>query len=205
MSGQLASLATTGRANFAQIGQTLEGNVLRSSTSAVLGSATKHVAGLFGVQFGKPDGTQNNPIYTKSADNTVADHTKALGKLNFGTIGKDISGAFKNIGSTLGSVFGKIGGGFASIFGSLFGGFKAGGGDVMPGRAYVVGEQRPELFVPRSAGTIVPNTALAGASGHTFVTNIQFPNVTDHDSFRASKNQIMNHITNAQAQAFRRR
>jgi hypothetical protein len=50
----------------------------------------------------------------------------------------------------------------AGLFGSLFkglgfGGFKAGGGDVSSSSAYVVGEKGPELFVPRSAGTIVPN------------------------------------------------
>jgi hypothetical protein len=33
----------------------------------------------------------------------------------------------------------------------------AGGGPVMPGQAYVVGEQGPEMFVPSAAGNIVPN------------------------------------------------
>lgn len=42
-------------------------------------------------------------------------------------------------------------------FGSLFGGFKAEGGPVSSGRAYMVGERGPELFVPRSSGNIVPN------------------------------------------------
>jgi len=30
------------------------------------------------------------------------------------------------------------------------------GGDVTPGKAYVVAEKRPEVFIPRSAGTIIP-------------------------------------------------
>lgn len=38
----------------------------------------------------------------------------------------------------------------------LFGGFRADGGDVQPGTAYVVGERRPEVFVPRAPGTILP-------------------------------------------------
>ena len=55
-----------------------------------------------------------------------------------------------------------------SIFGSLFGGARAGGGDVASGRSYLVGEEGPEMFVPRTAGTIVPNEpamAMAGGVG----------------------------------------
>lgn len=40
---------------------------------------------------------------------------------------------------------------------AMFGGFRERGGDVAPGRAYVVGERRPEVFVPHEAGTIVPS------------------------------------------------
>ncbi len=48
---------------------------------------------------------------------------------------------------------------------SLFGGFFAGGGNPPVGRPSIVGENGPEVFVPRSAGTIVPNHALAGSGG----------------------------------------
>ena len=45
----------------------------------------------------------------------------------------------------------------AAMFGGLpFGGFRATGGPVRPGRAYVVGEQAPEIFVPDRPGQIVP-------------------------------------------------
>jgi hypothetical protein len=39
---------------------------------------------------------------------------------------------------------------------SLFGGFRETGGSVMPGKAYVVGEKRAELFVPSTSGYITP-------------------------------------------------
>ena len=39
---------------------------------------------------------------------------------------------------------------------------RATGGPVAPGRAYMVGERGPEVFVPTSAGHIEPNHALAG-------------------------------------------
>jgi hypothetical protein len=44
--------------------------------------------------------------------------------------------------------------------GFSFGGTKAYGGDTEALRSYVVGERGPELFVPRRAGTIIPNNAL---------------------------------------------
>jgi phage-related minor tail protein len=38
----------------------------------------------------------------------------------------------------------------------------------------IVGEKGPELFVPRNAGTIIPNHALGGGTNNTAVTyNIQ--------------------------------
>lgn len=55
--------------------------------------------------------------------------------------------------------FGAGGGGFSGIFSSLFGGFRASGGPVSAGRAYVVGERGPELLIPGTAGTVVPNGA----------------------------------------------
>lgn len=45
--------------------------------------------------------------------------------------------------------------------GQYFGGARAAGGPVDGNTPYLVGEQGPEMFVPRSAGTIVPNNQLA--------------------------------------------
>lgn len=56
------------------------------------------------------------------------------------------------------------------------GGARALGGPVDPNKVYLVGEQGPELFVSKDAGTIVPNGAVrsgrgasSGAGGSTFV------------------------------------
>jgi len=46
---------------------------------------------------------------------------------------------------------------------------RAAGGPVTAGRAYVVGEKGPELFVPDRSGTIVPQNALASSGGQTIV------------------------------------
>jgi hypothetical protein len=51
---------------------------------------------------------------------------------------------------------------FTSWLGSVipgFGGARATGGDVIGGRAYLVGENGPEMFVPRTTGTVVPNSS----------------------------------------------
>lgn len=71
-------------------------------------------------------------------------------------------------------------------FGSLFGGFRAAGGNVAPGKFYVVGERGPELLAPASAGRVYPMSG--GAAGGVI---IQMTVVTqDASSFSRSKGQI---------------
>ena len=84
----------------------------------------------------------------------------------------------------------------SSLFGSMFGmranpyqpaamtgvpGY-ADGGSPAVGQASIVGERGPELFVPRTAGSIIPNHALAGMGGTTMVTN-NYINAIDTKSF----------------------
>ncbi len=77
--------------------------------------------------------------------------------------------------SFVGNIFG---GGFGTGFGYgnqdlgafLMGNGRASGGPVAGNTPYIVGERGPELFMPSSAGTIVPNHAL-GMGGVTNVTN----------------------------------
>jgi phage-related minor tail protein len=51
------------------------------------------------------------------------------------------------------------------ISGAILAGFRAEGGPVGAGGAYVVGEKGPELFVPSSSGSIVPNGAMSSSGG----------------------------------------
>ena len=55
----------------------------------------------------------------------------------------------------------------AGISGAILKGFgaRAMGGPVNSGSPYVVGEKGPELFVPRSSGSIVPNGAMGSSGG----------------------------------------
>ena len=52
--------------------------------------------------------------------------------------------------------------GIAGLIDTAFGGFRASGGSVSAGNSYVVGERGPEMFVPSSNGTIVPNGGMGG-------------------------------------------
>lgn len=58
----------------------------------------------------------------------------------------------------------------------------ADGGDPPVGRPALVGERGPEIFVPRTAGTIIPNHDLAKMGGTTNVTN-NYINAIDVKSF----------------------
>jgi hypothetical protein len=62
-----------------------------------------------------------------------------------------------------------IGGAIAGAFG-----FRAMGGPVNSGSPYVVGEKGPELFVPGSSGSIVPNGAMGGGGKGGSSVNITY-------------------------------
>lgn len=62
----------------------------------------------------------------------------------------------------------KLTGGFISFAKTLTG--KAIGGPVQAGSPYMVGERGPEMFIPNSSGSIVPNDKLGG--GITVVNNV---------------------------------
>ena len=68
--------------------------------------------------------------------------------------------AFKGAGG-LGGILGSIG----SIFGF------AGGGSPPVGKPSLVGENGPELFVPKGAGTVLPNGQGMGSTVNNYITN----------------------------------
>ena len=68
-------------------------------------------------------------------------------------------------GSTLGNIAG-------SVIKSLPG--FANGGKPPVGRPSIVGERGPELFMPSSSGTVIPNEALGGGGGSSITQNINF-------------------------------
>ena len=74
-------------------------------------------------------------------------------------IDKLIGGFGENFGK---SASGGKGKGIGGFLGGILGGLFANGGNPPVGRPSIVGERGPELFVPRTAGTIIPNDQLGG-------------------------------------------
>ena len=63
----------------------------------------------------------------------------------------------------------------SGAIGNFLAGFRAEGGPVGAGGAYMVGEKGPELFVPNSSGSIVPNGAMGGGgSGGGASVNVTY-------------------------------
>ena len=90
--------------------------------------------------------------------------TKTLGEMATSIL-NDIADAFLRIGITQALK--------ASPFGGFFSGLNfANGGRPPVGKASVVGERGPELFVPKVAGTIVPNDKLSGGGAVSVVVNV---------------------------------
>ena len=69
-----------------------------------------------------------------------------------------------------------------TLFGRQF------GGHVNVGQPYVVGEAGPEIFVPKTAGDIIPNNQIGGGVNITFAPVIQS---TDGPGVRNALNQVL--------------
>ena len=66
----------------------------------------------------------------------------------------------------------KKGGGIGGFIGNILGGLFADGGRPPVGKASIVGEKGPELFIPSTAGTIIPNNKLGGGDSITNIVNV---------------------------------
>lgn len=173
---QIAKVAVTGKANFRQVATGLGESALRTGLSKAESLGAGKLESLFGIKSGKkPTGAAGDPLHVVMDAGGAAGSAAAAGSI-LGSIGK-IGGSFGGIGGLL------------SKFGGIFGGFLAGGGDVTPGKAYVVGEKHPEFFVPKQAGQVAPTMKIGSGGG---VTNVAFHvhGVADADSFKKSQSQI---------------
>ena len=66
-----------------------------------------------------------------------------------------------------------IGNFFGGALGGIFGGLFANGGRPPVGKASIVGERGPELFIPSVSGTVIPNNKIGGASSvNNIVINV---------------------------------
>jgi phage-related minor tail protein len=177
-----AHLAVTGKANFKQIYQGIEESLvktgLQKGVSTVLGGLRLPGGG------GKPDGSSGHPLWVKMAGPPMPGLGVGpdAGAGGAPSLPPGVTGILQSVSKGLGSI-----GGF---LGNIFGGFLAGGGDVTPGKAYVVGEKHPEFFVPKASGAVVPSLSAQTLRplSYSATYNINTPNP---DAFRRTQAQIL--------------
>lgn len=96
---------------------------------------------------------------------SAIDQFATTGKVKFSDLARSVIADLAKIAlkAALNPLFTKIGGSIGGFVGSLFG--LAEGGPAKANTPYIVGEKGPELFVPKQAGTVVPNDVMAGGGG----------------------------------------
>ena len=151
----------------------------------------------------------SNPLYVRSADG----FGPAANSSNFGSSSSSSGGGLAGV---IGSIFGGMSNGAATTTANalpgdaldnlikLQGGWGtiagfANGGEPPVGRVSMVGERGPELFVPRQAGTIIPNGALGGGT----VVNIHqaFPENASRKTIDQAAQQAANAMRRVQRNA----
>jgi tape measure domain-containing protein len=122
---------------FADIGEAIESSIKDNLRDAITGAQS----------FGQAMTNVLNRIRDKIIDAQIDKLIDGFGEaFSKGASGKEKKG----LGGFLGGILGGL--------------FKANGGPVKAGKPYIVGERQPELFVPRTSGTILPSTDIGGGS-----------------------------------------
>jgi lambda family phage tail tape measure protein len=107
--------------------------------------------------------------------NSAIDTFVDTGKLSFSGLARSVIADLAKIElkAAAAKIFSGGGGGFGGIFSgiaSLFG--FANGGNPPVNKPSIVGEKGPELFIPKTQGTIIPNGASPATGGNnTYITN----------------------------------
>jgi hypothetical protein len=193
LSQHLTNFIVNGQLNLKQLAASIEQDFIGKAVKNSLTTGLTKLGGLLGINTGtvtKPDGsTESNALWVQIAGNGLLgagpnpDTLSSILKIPSAVPGLD--------GTSSQGFFGKLGGLFSKVMG-IFGGFLEAGGNVSPGKAYIVGERRPELFMPSAPGRIVPNpNAMGSGKGQLVVSQTMNINTPDANSFRKSQSQIM--------------
>lgn len=144
----------------------------------------------FDIMQGKLDDLAGN--FKKMIDRMIADALAAkLADALFG----------EGFGKT-GKLSGYLGQGLSFLQG-LFGGARANGGPVESNKMYLVGENGPEAFIPRTSGMILPNSSIRAASPANNV-NINITAMDSQDVRRALErdNKWISDLVNKSTRAY---
>jgi hypothetical protein len=166
------------------------GGAIAGAAGAATGAESSAAAGASVAALGTSAATSSAALATMTASTTALDAVSATLVASFGTLAvaaetaaaamaaSGASSGASGLGSLAGLAGGAAGdGGWAAMLGGAF----AGGGDPPVGKLSLVGEEGPELFVPKTAGTILPNDFFKNAANDsgapTVAPNI---NITNH-------------------------
>ncbi len=136
-----------------EIGQGIEQGIVSNLTDAVMGTKSLADAAI----------SVLNDLKRKLVEVALQRATAGIGD----KIGGFLGGLFGGGKKSGGGLFSGGGGGSGIPFGSVslgIGSMFANGGRPPVGRPALVGERGPEIFVPRSSGTVIPNDALGGTT-----------------------------------------
>jgi len=170
LAANLTALVTGGKTSFAKMFQDIGKQMLDSTIKQGLQKGVAAIGSKMGINLGgalggKPDGTKGNPLWVKmakdagidlggAASDASSDDPGAAGAGGGGLFAGLLGKAAGFLGPLLkGLLGGSSGGGLGML--SLAGAF-AGGGDMAPNKAYLVGENGPEI---RRGNRISSNSA----------------------------------------------
>ncbi len=118
----------------------------------------------------KPTGTSGDPLYVKNVGMT-AGFGGDLSFLNAGMKLPDVSSTGSALSTAFGNSTGMTVSSLAKSALSLLPAF-AEGGAIGAGTMSIIGERGPELFMPSTSGSIIPNNKLPSIGGHTFSVSV---------------------------------
>ena len=144
------------------VGEEIEGSIKRNLRDAITGAQS----------FGQAMTNVLNRIRDKIID---------------AQIDKLLGGFGENFGK---SASGGKGKGIGGFLGGILGGLFANGGRPPVGKVSVVGERGPELFVPKVAGTIIPNNKIGGGTVNNITINVDGSGMDPQGSSEQSGKQL---------------
>lgn len=162
---QLSRLMTGQKPDVARMLKDMGQSILKETIKAELQKALGHLGPH------KPTGNAGDPVHVVVDNQAAGPGQPGPATPNF----QNLPGIIKNLAggfAGLGSLFSAGGGGAAAgglteaVTSSIS--FMAAGGSVDPGGAYIVGDGgEPELFSPRTSGTITPLSKMGGVHNYT--------------------------------------
>jgi hypothetical protein len=181
MSAQQALVAAGIKLNKDQADSFSQVTGRMTETAAALDAAKMKFEGINGVL--REAGDQMVDIFQKAMTTGVNFGQVMQGVLQ--TLEKQLlqaaltgGGAFGQLFGTASTTPGAVGGLMGGLV-KLFGGARAGGGDIDGGKAYLVGENGPEIMLSRQAASIIPHHKIAvGGGTRNQTTNNHVANVT---------------------------